>query len=480
MSANTEPGGFGAFFQQYTKTWMHAVATAGLTAFGLLSFVHRGFVVLALACYIVPPIVLYVSRSRGESTGESTSPTEAALSDWEDTSSPEREPEPTTEPRPEADAERDPASAAETEPEPARPAGPESTAEQEPEPDPESERERDPTTERDREPAAERRRKPATGAEPDGESSETASEPDPDDEPDETDAEPRWRRVDSPTDAALLDVAVADSSAVAAGEDGIVLEREPDSDWTVVLEDGPAAQRQTLHGVDTTDDGAVAWVAGDGGAVGRLEAGSGRHTDYSAPDDRTSNLAGIAVAGSSDDETVLVINGSGEVLRGRYRDGDLDWAEPVKPGSGSSLSDATLVDASVGYCCDTNDGVFETDDGGQTFETVGLEGADGTLTGIAAGDRGNCHVSTDAGVVHRYDGSTWTPERVCDAGLSDVSRAGDRLAVCTADGAIYERDGPAADWERADADSSVGLEAISAGDELTVAVGSEGTVIERR
>jgi hypothetical protein len=493
MATNTEPSGFGAFFQKYTKTWMHAVATAGLTAFGLLSFVHRGFVVLALACYVVPPIVLYLTR--GDSADESVSPTDAALADAGDSERIEREPsERKFEPEPTAET-----TTAGTESKPAT--TPESEAETtEPERESPSATEPDAASGRGREaePATEREstvdREPATGAEPSSEPADTGAESEDvtaesdaddvpetvDNEPETADAEPRWRSVDAPTDAALLDVAVANSSAVAAGENGTVLERGPDDDWKTVLEDGPAAQGQTLHGADVTDDGTVVWVAGDGGAVGRLEIGSGRHTDYSAPDGQTDNLAGLAVAGTNGDETVLLLNGSGAVTRGRYRDGDLAWSEPVKPGSGSSLSDAALVDAETGYCCDTNDGVFETDDGGRTFETVGLEGADGTPVGIAAAGRGDCHVCTDDGVVHRYDGSTWTPERVADAALSGISRCEDRLAICTPDGAVYERDGATAEWERADIGSSEGLEAISIGADLGVAVGGDGTVIERR
>ncbi|WP_306052386.1 hypothetical protein [Natronococcus wangiae] len=479
MSTGSEPESFGAFFRRYTKTWMHAVATAGLTAFGMLSVVHRGFVVLALACYVVPPIVLYLSRTRGgdasaDRTAESMSPTDAALAGRDDFTD-----ESASEPGPPEPDERAP-----------------ETSGRKPTPPDEADREPTGTADSDGDPAAttgtpddsgddvDAREEPTPASSPDA----GRTGPDPDDAPTDgertdaaADAEPRWTTVAAPTDATLLDAAVTSSGAIAVGDGGLVLERGPDTDdWTVVLEDGPAAQGQTLRGVDATDDGGIAWVAGDGGGVGRFECSSGRHTDYSAPNGRTDNLAGLAVAGSSGDETVLLINGSGEVIRGRYRDGELDWDEPVKPGSGSSLSDATLVDASIGYCCDTNDGVFETDDGGRTFETIGLEGADGTLTGIAAAGEGDCHVCTDAGVVHRFDGSTWTPERVSETALSAIARLGDRLTVCDEGGAVYERSGPTAEWERADAGSSAGLESVAVGADRSVAVGADGTVVERR
>ncbi|XVH31722.1 hypothetical protein ACNS7O_00660 [Haloferacaceae archaeon DSL9] len=456
MATRTDSESFGAFFRRYTNTWMHAVSTAGLTAFGLLTFVHRGFVVLALTCYIVPPVVLYLTRSRCDvGVDAPPSPTDAALSDLDSdepapaSDSPESEPSPANESAPAVDPSREKDASAGTAADEAA-TGRDGT--------------RATATESDRDPS----RAPNSNADPTP-APKTADEPDP---------EPRWRSIDVPATATLRDAAIADASALAVGDDGIVLER--DGEWRVRLGDGPAAGGRALRGVDATDDGAVAWVAGDGGAVGRLEIGSGKHADYSAPGDRTDNLTGLAVAGAAGDETILLIDGSGGVCRGRYRDGDLGWADPVTPGSGSSLSGVTLVDTSAGYCCDTNDGVFATDDGGRTFEPIGVESADGTLTDITAGGRDECHVCTDAGVVHRFDGSVWTPERACESALTGIARRGDRLVVCAADGAVYERAESAADWERSDVPPRARLEAVAAGDDLSVAVGVEGAALEYR
>jgi hypothetical protein len=59
MTTMPESAGFVAFYRRYTKTWVHALAAAALTAFGTLSILHRGFVVLAVAAYVLPPLVLY-------------------------------------------------------------------------------------------------------------------------------------------------------------------------------------------------------------------------------------------------------------------------------------------------------------------------------------------------------------------------------------------------------------------------------------
>ncbi len=47
------------YYREYTHTAVHAASAAALTAFGLLIFVNRLFVILAIAAYIAPPIILY-------------------------------------------------------------------------------------------------------------------------------------------------------------------------------------------------------------------------------------------------------------------------------------------------------------------------------------------------------------------------------------------------------------------------------------
>ncbi|WP_394743417.1 hypothetical protein [Natronococcus roseus] len=51
--------GLWRFYLAYTKTGVHAAATAGLAIFGLLMFVDDRFVVLAIASYVLPPVILY-------------------------------------------------------------------------------------------------------------------------------------------------------------------------------------------------------------------------------------------------------------------------------------------------------------------------------------------------------------------------------------------------------------------------------------
>lgn len=51
--------GLWEYYRGYTHTAIHAASAAALTAFGLLVIIDGLFVVLAIASYLGPPIVLY-------------------------------------------------------------------------------------------------------------------------------------------------------------------------------------------------------------------------------------------------------------------------------------------------------------------------------------------------------------------------------------------------------------------------------------
>jgi hypothetical protein len=67
MTARTGRERPAAFVRRYAKTWVHALATAALTAFGTLTVVDERFAAVAIAAYVLPPVVLYVG---GGSNGE--------------------------------------------------------------------------------------------------------------------------------------------------------------------------------------------------------------------------------------------------------------------------------------------------------------------------------------------------------------------------------------------------------------------------
>ncbi|SDJ94752.1 hypothetical protein [Natronorubrum texcoconense] len=51
---------FWVFYRRYTDTTVHTASTAALAIFGILVFVDPWFAAVAIVCYVVPPIALYV------------------------------------------------------------------------------------------------------------------------------------------------------------------------------------------------------------------------------------------------------------------------------------------------------------------------------------------------------------------------------------------------------------------------------------
>lgn len=49
-----------SFYRRYTTTAAHTAATAALAIFGLLVFVDPRFAAVAIGCYVLPPLVLYL------------------------------------------------------------------------------------------------------------------------------------------------------------------------------------------------------------------------------------------------------------------------------------------------------------------------------------------------------------------------------------------------------------------------------------
>lgn len=416
MAQGVRSDGFVDYFRRYTKTWIHALATAALSIFGILTFVHPGFAALAVAAYVLPPVLLYA-------TGRDPTGVRAGGGA-------------TTDPGIDAGA------------------GGSTDSSDDPDPSDGSE--------------------PVDGSDP----SDDSDLSDPTDDSEPVDDRPaRWTAVETPTEADLSDAAVAGDRAFAVGDDGVVLADEGDG-WRVVLEDGPSASEQALWGAAATDDGRAVWVAGDGGALARLDAETGRHVDHSAPRDITDNWTDVAVGGEAGDETVLLANGSGQILRGRYRDGELAWDAPTEPGSGSSIAGVVLADG-TGFVCDTNDNVFETTDAGETFRRIGIDEVDGTLTDVAVTVSGDPAVSGDDGVVYRYDAGNWTPIRVDDDEILALAFRDEWGLACGDEGVVYESAAEAADWERIVTPASGTLRGAAVGEGRALAVGDEGLAVER-
>lgn len=440
MAPPAPADGFGAFFKRYTRTWQHALATAALTAFGTLTVVDRAFAAVAVLAYVLPPVALYLRRL---SRDPRSSPDGTRANDRDDGAESAQTGDPSAVPDPRRDPDARPDSGADRGAD-AGP-GPGSTAR-----------------------ATGDTARAGRGERPTAREASTRG----------------WTAAAAPTAADLLDVAVAGGDAYAVGDDGTVLVDRADDGgdeaggdgWTVAVSDGVRARSNPLRGVAAVDGGA--WVAGDGGTVGRVDASTGRHVDLSAPDGDTTTVVDVAAAGPPGDETVLLADGSGRVRRGRYRDGAVTWAEPVTPGSGSSVAGVAFADRSTAYVCDTAQAVLESDDGGRTFERVGPGGADGTFVDVASDEPGACAVAADDGVLHGYCGGRWTPERPGEAPVRAVAAAEGRVVACDGE-RVYERPADGAAREPASPPATGPLRGVAVDPSRVVAVGDDGTVVER-
>jgi photosystem II stability/assembly factor-like uncharacterized protein len=454
-SADSGSDGFFAYYRVYARSGVHAASAAALTAFGLVaSFTrNRWFILLAIAVYVLPPVFLYFTRE-GErvpavvggdtSDDEHESGSEEIESDYGDDSTTIRE------------------------------TGQETTNRSDIEPDVttgNSESMVQSTDTADDEPS-----EPTTTTTDEPDSVESAvTEIDTDER--EYDAEPGWTETDTPTDELLLDVVATRNGAYAVGEGGIVLASDGNG-WEIALEHGPTADSNSLRGVDATEDGRAIWFAGDSGVLGRDE--DGQLTDHSAPKDQTSTWADVAVTGETGAERIHLVNGSGELLRGEYDGGSVSWGDIEKPGSGSSMSAIAFLDSDRGHICDTNQFVYETTDGGESYDTIGIEDANAAFTGVAATDS-TVVVAGDNGTVFRYDGAVWTPLQVGSA-LSAIALT-DETGLATSDGgAVCEltEDG----WEAVETPTDTDLHGVTIGTDdsgrTDVAVGAAGVVIERQ
>ncbi|WP_435175257.1 hypothetical protein [Halorussus sp. AFM4] len=287
-----------------------------------------------------------------------------------------------------------------------------------------------------------------------------------------------WSAVETPTAGALHGVARTRTGPCAVGEGGRVLGRAG-GEWRVELDSGPTGAQNGLNGVDATANGRRAWFCGDSGVVGRYDVGTGRVTDFSAPEGRTSTWEDVAVAGLAGQEWLFLANGSGELLRGRHDGAGVSWDGVVEPGGGASALGVSFVDRGTGYVCDTSGGVYQTVDAGREWRRTGIDAAGVNLHDVAPRGPDDVAVAAGDGVIFRYNGFAWTPVSVGEADVRGIDR--DRHAGLAVDaaGGVYEftRNG----WRPADAPGDAPLCDVALGtvDVPSVAVGDGGTVLER-
>lgn len=294
-------------------------------------------------------------------------------------------------------------------------------------------------------------------------------------------AENGWEVVESPTSKSLNGVVNAAGGPFAAGGGGRVLSRGLDGEWEVIVENGPTAAGNPLTCIDATSDGGSVWVAGGSGVIGEIDTTTNRITDYSAPKGKTSTWEAITVTGlAGQNETISLVNGSGEELTGqRQPDGSVEWEETVKPGGGASLKGMGAYGEDSFLAVDTNAKVYESTDGGTTWESIGIDGGSVGLYDVAGPSGDDLTVAAGGGKLFRYDGNRWTPLQPGSNTIRSVDRLSEDGLAAGGSGYVFRRQ-TLGSWQKLATPAGSNLLGVSIRPEgPDVAVGSSGTIVEK-
>lgn len=208
-----------------------------------------------------------------------------------------------------------------------------------------------------------------------------------------------WTRQTTPTDLALLGVALDRGQALAVGQSGLILRREGDA-WTRV--DSGSTER--LFGVALGADGTAVAV----GAFGTLlrSEDAGRSWQPVKPDWETIMNDAIdphLYAARIVNDTVLVAGESGLILRSRDR--GRTWTAALT--TDASLFDLTMDADGRGLAVGQKGTVVRTTDGGASW-TTSTVGTDSALLGVwSSGSRVRI-VGIQCAYVSADGGRTWT------------------------------------------------------------------------
>lgn len=285
-----------------------------------------------------------------------------------------------------------------------------------------------------------------------------------------------WIEADSPTEKTLYAAVMTAEGPCAVGEDGCVLVRQGE-DWSVLDADGPAGAANGLHGAAVTDEGRRVWFCGTSGAVGRYDVVEGTVTDHSAPGGETSTWEDAAVVGRVGRERIHLANGSGELLAGSVGTDGIAWSGVGKPATGTSASAVSYVDG-AGFLADTAGGVYRTTDG-EPWRRIGLRSESDTPLDLVALDAETVAVATNEGAIASYNGFNWLRSDLGDTALHAVDREGARGLAVGTNGVIHELGEN--DWNSKSTPTSRPLygAALGTAEDPDVAVGDNGTVLER-
>ena len=287
---------------------------------------------------------------------------------------------------------------------------------------------------------------------------------------------------DPPTTKTLHSAVNTVEGPFAVGAGGDVIARREDG-WQKVVEYGPQARSRPLTGADATDDGKAVWFVGGSGVIGEYRVDTNTLTNYSAPKGKTSTWEDVAVVGrAGENERFYFVNGSGELLIGvRQKSGAVRYEDVIKPGGGSTIPGIDFHARKEGHVTSTSQLVSRTTDGGASWTKIGIEFAGQNFFDIASVGKADVNIAGGGGIVYRYDGFRWTPHVIDGArqAIRGIDRDGSKGLAAGAGGKVYERRS-AGQWRRYRTPAEAKLNGVASGPVYDVAVGSGGTIVERK
>lgn len=284
-----------------------------------------------------------------------------------------------------------------------------------------------------------------------------------------------WASVTTPVSITLRDATHTANGPCVVGNSGYVLGRATDGTWGVLVEHGPQAQNNALHGVDATDDGKRVWFVGSSGSIGYYDLEESGRRNFSEPEGVTGTFEAVTVSGKRGSEKVLVADGSGNVIPGVVDDDTVGWQWERRTGGGAMTALASN-EAGVGFGVDSSGDVYKTTKD-QGWKQIGLRDASTSLYAVAASDN-RLIVGGGNGRIYELEDGAWTPYLLDSFTVHDISLApDDSLAVAAGgSGDVFVRRGRG-DWTRAQVDADSGIRGCAVSTPA-VAVGSSGVIVE--
>jgi len=290
-----------------------------------------------------------------------------------------------------------------------------------------------------------------------------------------------WTAAETPTGKTLSEVVSTVEGPYAVGSSGNIMTRS-DGSWELVVDSGPSTKNNGLNDVAVTDDGKRIWYNGGSGALGAYDVVTGKKTDYTAPNGKTSTWEAIGVHGTMDNEVIMPANGSGEVFPGEMNEkGCIEWGTVTKPGGGSTIPGVTFradEDGNpVAYVIDTSQGVYKSTDKGVSWSRIGVDNAQVAFYDVLA-TSDSVLVAGGSGRLYRLDClcNRWTPIDIGSKSLNSLSKEDDRVLAAASSGRVYRRGSEG--WQEMNTDGiQADLLGVTHGNSYNVAVGSSGTVI---